>query len=96
MMMQNQADREWQDEELETCRLQLNAQFKANKAQHQMMQMMMTTLMTNNNPISKIAHSIQDSAATGIGMSMELCEGNHDVNAAGNWNTDQDGKNIFF
>ncbi len=61
-----------------------------------MMQMMMATLMTYNNQISNIVQSIQDSAATGFGMSVELCEGNHHVNAAGYWNTDQDGKNEFF
>ncbi len=63
--------------ELKISRLELKAQCKKNKAQCQMMQMMMATSMTHNNPISNIALNIQDSAATGIEKSGGLYE---DVN----------------
>ncbi len=49
MMMQNQADKEQQDKELEMHRLELNAQREENRVQRQMMQMMMATLMSRNN-----------------------------------------------
>ncbi len=65
MMMQNQADKEGQDKELEMCRLELNVQSNKKRAQCQMMQMMMATLMTHNNQISNITQNIQNSAATG-------------------------------
>ena len=72
-MMQNQADKEQQEKELEMLRLELNAQRKEIRAQRQMMQMMMATLMSHNNPISNVARNLQDTSAT---------EGNHNVEAA--------------
>ncbi len=54
-------------------RLELNAQHEQNRAQRQMMQMMIATLMTHNNPISNVARNIQNTAA---------CETNHNVNTA--------------
>ncbi len=56
--------------------------------------MMMATLLTHDNPNLNIWQIIQDNAATGIGMSVELCKVNHDVNAAGNCNTGKNDKNV--
>ncbi len=53
MVMQNEEDREQQDKELEMHRLELNTQSKENRAQHQMLQMMMATLITHQ---SKFIH----------------------------------------
>ncbi len=95
MMMQNQADKEQQEKDLEMCRLESNAQQEENRAQHQMMQMMMATLMAHSNPISNVVRNIQDTVST---------EGNHNVNTAnvdvanvniaGNQKTDKEDTNI--
>ncbi len=73
MMMQNQANKEQQEKELEMQRLESYAKREENRAQHQMMQMTMATLMTHSNSISNVARNIQDTSAT---------EGNHNVKAA--------------
>ncbi len=94
MMMLNQADKERQDKDLEMCRLELNAQWEENRAQNQMMQMMMANLMSSNNPNSFIGQNIEESVAPGIGKAVELGEVNEGVNAAGNFNTHKDDKKV--
>ncbi len=94
MMMQNQVDKEQQDKELEMRRLELNAQREENRAQHQMMQMMMAILMSCNNPNSFVGQNIEENVAPGIEKAVELGEVNDDVNAAGNFNMHKDDKKV--
>ncbi len=94
MMMQNQVDKEQQDKELEMRRLELNAQWEENRAQGQMMQMMMATLMPRNNPNSFVGQNIEENVAPGIEKAVELGEVNYDVNAAGNFNMHKDDKKV--
>ncbi len=75
-------------------RLEFNAQCEENRVQHQMMQMIMASIVTSNNPNLNIGQNIQDNTATRIGKSVELHEVNHDVNTAGTCNTDKDDKDI--
>ncbi len=94
MMMQNQADKERQDKELEMHRLELNAQWEENRAQCQMMQMMMATLLSQNNPNSCVGQNIEERVAPGIGKAVELGEVKEDMNAVGNFNTHKDDKKV--
>ncbi len=71
-------------------RLESYAQCEENRAQRQMMQMMMANLMRCNNPISNVIRNIEHTSAT---------DGNHNVNAAKvnaarNKKTDKDNESI--
>ncbi len=95
MVMQNQADKEQQEKELEMLRLELNAQRKEIRAQRQMMQMMMATLMTHNNPILNVARNIQNTAAYETNHNVNTANVNvANVNAAGNQKTDKEDESI--
>lgn len=104
MMIQNQAGREREDEELEMCSLELNSQYEGNWVQQMMMQTMVATLMTHSTPISNFAQNNQNSVAIqyhisinidlGIGISEELSDGKHNVNAAGNRNADNSDEDL--
>ncbi len=64
------------------------------KVQCQMMQMMMVTLMSCNNPNTFVGKNIEESVAPGIGKAVELGEINEAMNAGGNFNTHKDDKEV--
>ncbi len=66
--------------------MELNAQLKENRAQHQMIQMMMAALVSHNNPNSFVGQNINENAVTGIGMVVKPHEVNDDVHTAENCN----------
>ncbi len=76
-------------------RLELNAQHEENRAQCQMMQMMMATLMTHNNPISNVAMNIQNTAAYETNHNVNIANVNvANVNTAENQKTDKGDESI--
>ncbi len=89
-MMKNRADKEQQEKELAMHRLELNVQWEENRAQCQMMQMMMVTLMTHNNPISSIARNIKGTAATEGNQNVNIAN----VNIARNKKTDKEDESV--
>ncbi len=88
-MMKNETDREIQDNKLEMNRNDLSSLCNENRPQCQMMQIMMVTFMTHNNPVSNVAQNNQNNTAIqdhnsndinlGIGNSEEPCDGNCEV-----------------